>query len=75
MRKPVLALVFGAMMLPGCARYTQTSFSEYRGPSEFAGRGGTVKTVDGIDVWTSGQPDRRFRVLGVSTSRTTTTGA
>jgi hypothetical protein len=24
-----------------------------------------VKTVDGIDVWTSGEPDRRFRVLGV----------
>lgn len=65
MRKLVVALVLGAMMLSGCALYTQTSFSEFRGPSEFAGRGGTVKSVDGIDVWTSGEPDRRFRVLGV----------
>lgn len=65
MKNLVVALVFGAMMLSGCALYTQTSFSEYRGPSEFIGHGGTVKTVDGIDVWTSGEPDRRFRVLGV----------
>ena len=65
MRELVGALMFGTMMLSGCALYTQTSFSEYRGPSEFAGHGGTVKTVDGIDVWTSGEPDRRFRVVGV----------
>ena len=65
MRNLVVTLIFGAMMLSGCALYTQTSFSEYRGPSEFAGRGGTVKTVDGIDVWTSGEPDRLFRVLGI----------
>ncbi len=65
MRKLVVALVLGAMMLSGCALYTQTSFSEYRGPSEFVGGGGTVKTVDGIDVWTSGEPDRRYRILGI----------
>jgi hypothetical protein len=54
-----------ALLLAGCALYTQTSFTEYRGPSEFTGRGGTVKNVEGIDVWTFGEPDRRFKVLGM----------
>ena len=63
--KALFITVAGSVMLSGCALYTQTSFSEYRGPSEFTGRGGTVKTIDGIDMWTSGDPNRRFRVLGV----------
>jgi len=52
-------------MLSGCALYTQTEFAEFRGPSEFRGRGGTVKKIEGIEVWTSGEPNVRFKVLGV----------
>ena len=52
-------------MLVGGAAYNQTSFSQYQGPSEFTGRGGTVKNVDGIDIWTSGEPNRRFQIVGV----------
>lgn len=63
--RAVLIMVAASVALSGCALYTQTSFSEYRGPSEFTGRGGTVKNVQGIEVWTSGEPNRRFRVLGV----------
>jgi hypothetical protein len=33
--------------------------------AEFHGRGGLRKVVHGMDLWTSGAPDRRFRVLGV----------
>jgi hypothetical protein len=29
------------------------------------GQGGTKKVVDGMDVWTNGDPPRRFRILGV----------
>jgi hypothetical protein len=29
------------------------------------GRGGTKKVVDGMDVWTFGDPPRRFKVLGI----------
>jgi len=65
MRKWVVALVLGAMVLPGCGFYTRTSFSEYRGAAEFAGYGGTVRVVDGIEVWTSGEPNRPYKVLGV----------
>ena len=29
------------------------------------GHGGTRKVVDGMDVWTHGDPPRRFQVLGI----------
>ena len=29
------------------------------------GQGGTKKVVDGMDVWTNGDPPRRFRILGI----------
>jgi hypothetical protein len=29
------------------------------------GRGGTKEVVDGVDVWTHGDPPRRFEVLGI----------
>jgi hypothetical protein len=57
-------MAVAATMLSGCALYTRTSFTEYRGQPEFTGRGGTVKHVDGIEFWTSGEPNRRFKVLG-----------
>ena len=29
------------------------------------GHGGTRKVVDGMDIWTHGDPPRRFKVLGI----------
>lgn len=57
-----MCLIF---LMGGCALYNKTEFSEYRGPSESQGQGGTVRKVSGIDVWETGTPDRRFKVLGV----------
>ncbi|MDA1278284.1 MAG: hypothetical protein O2960_30185 [Verrucomicrobia bacterium] len=54
-----------ASTLIGCAAFTKTTFSEYRGPSEFQGQGGTVRKVDDIDVWETGAPNRKYRVLGI----------
>jgi hypothetical protein len=51
--------------MTGCALYNHTEFTEYRGPSEFQGHGGTVRTVDGIDIWQTGTPNRKYKVLGV----------
>jgi hypothetical protein len=53
------------LLLASCALYTKTQFTEYRGPSEFRGEGGTVRKVDGIDVWQTGTPDRKFKLLGL----------
>ena len=52
-------------LLVGCALYTKTDYAEYRGPTEFQGQGGTVRSVGGIDVWQTGTPNRKFKVLGV----------
>lgn len=56
---------FGLALLSTCALYTSTNFSRFQGSSEYIGNGGTAKTVNGIDVWTYGEPNRRFRVLGI----------
>ncbi|KAA5611485.1 hypothetical protein [Rhodovastum atsumiense] len=33
-------------------------------PSAVIGQGGTHETVKGIDLWTSGDPPRRYQVIG-----------
>lgn len=59
-------LAASVLLMPmGCSLYTKTNFSQYRGPSDFRGDGGTVRNIDGIDVWKTGTPDRKCRILGV----------
>ena len=55
-------LLVGLLFASGCAT---TTFTEYRGPSIAQGSGGTVRTVDGIDFWENGNPNRKFKILGV----------
>jgi hypothetical protein len=43
----------------------ETPFTEYRGPSELPGQGGTVRTVKGVDLWENGKPQRKCEILGV----------
>jgi hypothetical protein len=46
------------------ASCSSPKFVEYRGQDVFQGKGGGVETIDGIDFWTYGSPDRKFKVLG-----------
>src|SRR5438874_11918488 len=49
-----------------CASCTATDFQAWEGRNSVVeGRGGTRKVVDGMDVWTYGDPPRRFQVLGI----------
>jgi hypothetical protein len=61
---PLVALLFLANVLGGCALYSNGTFEAYSGANEFTGQGGTKRTVDGIDIWDSGLPPRRCRLLG-----------
>jgi hypothetical protein len=46
--------------------YTSTDFQSWEGRNSVVeGHGGTRKVVDGMDVWTHGDPPRRFQVLGI----------
>ena len=57
--------IFSSVVITSCGIYETTDYSEYRGASVTRGTGGTVKQVSGIDVWTSGTPNRKFKILGL----------
>lgn len=59
---PAFALLIITVSLQGCST---TSYSEYRGSSIREGHGGTVRTVNGIDFWENGTPDRKYKIVGV----------
>src|SRR5438445_5528398 len=49
-----------------CVSCTRTEFQSWEGRNSVVeGRGGTRRVVDGMDVWTHGDPPRRFQVLGI----------
>ena len=56
------AFVFAITLL--CTACTTTDSWELRN-SVVEGRGGAKTVVDGMDVWTYGDPPRRFIVLGI----------
>lgn len=64
--KPLLTYFAAGLTLltTGCAT---TEFSPYEARSNafVEGQGGTKAVVDGMDVWTYGEPPRRFTVVGV----------
>ena len=63
MRKKIQALLtLSAVLLVSCAT---TRFTADRGASVLQGKGGTVRTVAGIDIWEVGAPDGKYRILGV----------
>src|SRR5437870_12522601 len=62
MHRLFLILVM-ALFCAGCA---STDFQAWEGRnSVIEGHGGTRKVVDGVDIWTTGDPPRRFRILGI----------
>jgi S1-C subfamily serine protease len=44
---------------------TRTQFLQYQGPSIVQGSGGTKRTINGIDIWENGEPNCRYRILGL----------
>jgi hypothetical protein len=61
--KTLLLLTLTAALMCGCA---STNFQSWEGRNSIMeGQGGTREVVDGVDVWTHGEPPRRFEVLGI----------
>jgi hypothetical protein len=63
-RLSIYALLPAITWLAGCAS-TDYQAVESRGPLVGQGQWGTRKVVDGVDIWTSGAPPKKYRVLGV----------
>jgi hypothetical protein len=53
-------------LLVGACSTTSTDFQAWQGKNRVVqGQGGTKKVVDGIDIWTYGEPPQRFQILGI----------
>jgi hypothetical protein len=61
--KTLSALALATALLCGCS--SPGTFTEYHGSEIFQGAGGEVRSVDGIDFWENGEPDRRYVILGI----------
>jgi hypothetical protein len=59
-----LLLVAALLGLVSCATTTFTALPP-QGDGVYAGRGGTKSVLDGMDIWSDGDPPRRYRVLGL----------
>ena len=73
--RPMTLRLLGLILLPvvsGCISHT--TFRPWDGTDEFVGEGGAYEHRDGIDVYTSGWPARRFRILGVADSSVLSSG-
>ena len=44
---------------------TSTKFTPYKDNTVFLGQGGAVQSVNGIEFWMDGSPDRKFKIIGV----------
>lgn len=60
---PIAALT--AALLCGCKSSEPKSFTEYHGTDIFQGTGGEEQTLDDIDFWSNGDPDRKYQIVGI----------
>ena len=59
-----LLVLLAIAILTGCAS-TQFRALETRSANVFEGNGGTKEVVNGVDFWSTGEPPRKFKVLGL----------
>lgn len=60
--KRLLALAL--LAFAGCA---DTEFYSYSGSGVYMGTGGASRNINGIDLWVTGTPPRKFRIIGYIT--------
>lgn len=68
MRRVTFLFIF-VSFLSGCATIvgTRTDFYPWQGDGIYQGDGGAVESVDGIEFWSIGEPNRPFKVIGYVT--------
>jgi hypothetical protein len=60
----IISLVSSVFIVVSCSS-TSTHFTAYKDNTIFQGHGGAVRSINGIELWTDGSPDRKFRIIGV----------
>jgi hypothetical protein len=59
--KTTCSLFVCVFLVCGCST---PKFEEYHGSEILQGKGGELHSVDGIDFWENGDPDRKYKILG-----------
>ena len=64
-------LVIMTILASGCATIigTETTFTPWRGEQLYKGTGGAVEVFDGIEFWTTGEPERPYEIVGIISQR------
>jgi hypothetical protein len=60
--KKIFLLTLAFLVLTGCAL---VNFTPYESDTVFVGKGGTKEIVEGMELWTQGEPPRKYKLLGV----------
>ena len=60
----IIMAMSSLIILASCAS-SDPEFTAYKDNTLFEGHGGVVRSVNGIELWMDGSPDRKFRILGV----------
>ena len=71
-RVGIFAVCLFAAGLCGASAAPKFQPYETRAPMIKEGQGGARTTVDGIDIWSHGDPPHRYQILGVITDERTT---
>src|ERR1700690_3346359 len=63
--KKILKSLLSVLPFLIIASCSSTQFTEYRSDEIIQGQGGAVRTVNGIEIWSDGTPNRKFKIVGV----------
>ena len=72
MGRIVVLIAFLAASIPALAQ--EFNKLHTREPMIVEGKGGTMEVVDGIEMWTTGDPPRRYEVIGLINDERRVTG-
>jgi len=62
-------IIITFIVLSGCAILidTKTEYKEWRGNKIYQGKGGAVETVQNLEFWEHGEPNKPYKIIGVIT--------
>jgi len=60
--RKLLILTITLFLLTSCA---SVNFTPYRSSEILQGKGGSIRAIEGIDFWENGEPDQKYKIIGV----------
>jgi hypothetical protein len=61
----VSSFICSPLLLMAACSSPKFQYAEYRGKDVIEAKGGNVRAVDGIEIWTDGAPKQKFKIIGI----------